>query len=122
MVRHSLLSLLLFLSSCAAVAQGATAAHDENRTLPPYHNSVNPADPVLQAKPGILVCGRGDSIRSFSVFNMPTSAGHPYAEICNKYQRLLPEGVQVYCMPIPTQGEFYTPDAAGGLTHSQAPR
>ncbi|MBO6190304.1 MAG: hypothetical protein J6N92_05800 [Alloprevotella sp.] len=121
MVRHSLIVLLLFLSSCAAVAQGATALADENRTLPPYHNTFNPADPVRQAKPGILVCGVGDSIRSFSVFKMPTSAGLPYAEICNKYQRLLPEGVQVYCMPIPTQGEFYTPDAAGGLTHSQAP-
>ena len=117
----TLMLCLLLLLSLPTYAQWEKGDFDENRTLAAYRNTVNASDPVRQAKSGILVVGTGDSIRAFSVYNMPTSAGLPYAEICNKYQRLVPPGVQVYCMPIPTQGEFYTPDAAAELTASQAP-
>ena len=111
------LLLLAFIGSRAAFCQ---APADENRTLSPYTNTENPAADVRQTKPGILVAGHGPQIRAFSLMKKERADGTAYAEVCNTYQRLLPNGVQVYCMPIPTQGAFYTPDAALSRTGSQA--
>lgn len=89
----------------------------EKRTVGPYVNTVNPDAPARKAR-RMIIAGNGNDIRAFSPFGAPYSKGRAYAEVVNAYKEAFPS-VRVYCMPIPTAGEFYLPDAASTWSSSQ---
>lgn len=90
----------------------------ERRVVGPYINSVNPDAPARKARRMIIV-GSGPDIRAFSPFGAPYSKGRAYAAVVNKYKEIFPS-LRVYCMPIPTAGEFYLPEGASSWSSSQA--
>ena len=89
--------------------------------IQPYVNKVNPDAPARKTRTGMIIVGKPDTVRVFSAYSGGASSGVRYAETANKLQAALGDGVQVYCMPIPSAAEFYTPEAATAWTHSQLP-
>jgi len=89
--------------------------------IQPYVNKVNPDAPARKTRTGMIIVGKPDTVRVFSAYSGGASSGVRYAETANKLQAVLGDGVQVYCMPIPSAAEFYTPEAATAWTHSQLP-
>lgn len=91
-----------------------------NRVLTPYVNNFNPNDKARRAGNGIIIVGSGANIRAFSAWGGGSTLGTSYAEIANKYYRTFNGKVNVYLMPIPTNGEYYTPNSAKQWSKSQA--
>ena len=67
----------------------------------------------------VLIVGEGSEIRAMLPYGGSVDGGKAFAEIVNRCAELFPE-VRVYCMPIPTACEFYTPYLAESTIRSQA--
>lgn len=79
-----------------------------------------PTQPVRKTKSGIIIIGRGDSVRAVSAFGGSYDRGADYAAAVNEYRRTFSPGVNVYCMTIPTAIAFYCPSEAEQWTQDQA--
>ncbi len=91
----------------------------ENRVVEPYVNHFNPNDRARKTARGIIIVGSGSRVRAFGGWGSGgSSKGANYAEVANKYYRTFDGRVNVYVMPIPSNGEFYTPDMAKVWTGS----
>ena len=89
----------------------------ENRIVEPYVNHFNPNDRARKTARGIIIVGSGSRVRAFGGWGSGgSSKGANYAEVANKYYRTFEGRVNVYVMPIPSNGEFYTPDMAKSWT------
>lgn len=89
----------------------------ENRVVEPYVNRFNPSDRARKTARGIIIVGSGSRVRAFGGWGSGgSSKGANYAEVANKYYRTFDGRVNVYVMPIPSNGEFYTPDMAKSWT------
>lgn len=89
----------------------------ENRVVEPYVNRFNPNDRARKTARGIIIVGSGSRVRAFGGWGSGgSSKGANYAEVANKYYRTFGGKVNVYVMPIPSNGEFYTPDMAKSWT------
>ena len=89
----------------------------ENRVVQPYVNHYNPNDRARKTAKGIVIVGSGKRVRAFGGWGSGgSSKGANYAEVANKYYRTFGGKVNVYVMPIPSNGEFYTPDMAKSWT------
>ncbi len=89
----------------------------ENRIVEPYVNHFNPNDRARKTARGIIIVGSGSRVRAFGGWGSGgSSKGANYAEVANKYYRTFDGRVNVYVMPIPSNGEFYTPDMAKSWT------
>lgn len=72
------------------------------------------------ANAGIIIVGRGDSLRALMAFGGSPNGGVTYAEAVNKYYEEFGDKVNIYCMLIPTSIDFYCPQKVRKYTTSQA--
>ena len=87
--------------------------------IPEYINQVNATATVRKAPAGnIIIAGKGDSLRAFSPWSGGGGRDTLYAQVANLYKKEFPN-VNIYVMPIPTQGAFYCPDGAKEWTRSE---
>ena len=89
----------------------------QNRDIGEYENHVTADDNAKIANAGIVVVGTGDNVRALMAYGGGPKGGVKYAEAANKYKERFGNGVNVYCMVIPTAIEYYccllyTSDAA----------
>ena len=68
---------------------------------------------------GIVLVGSQPNVRALTGYRAGPEACNAYAKMANKYQSIFGEGVQVYCMLIPTAIEFYCPEKARSRVKSQ---
>ncbi|MBR5170860.1 MAG: hypothetical protein IKW85_09880 [Muribaculaceae bacterium] len=78
------------------------------RQLAEYTNEVNPDEEYVYLSKGYLIVGSGADQRGFECFTS-NATGQNYAEMVNTYKQAFGDSVNVYCMMIPTNGEFYSP-------------
>lgn len=74
--------------------------------------------PVRKTASGMLIIGRGDSLRAVSPFSGSHERAIDYAEAVNAYQRTFPHA-RIFCMVIPTAVAFYCPESAEQWTQNQ---
>ncbi len=72
-------------------------------------------DAVNLTNNGIAVVGT----RAIMLYGGSFSVGDDYAAEVEKYKNALGEDVNVYCMVIPTSGEFYCPESISAYNNSQ---
>lgn len=104
---RKLLFALFLLASVPAFAQ-----------VEPYVDTLMKKEPFHMAGK-VLVVGQEENIRAFEPYARSYKHAAPYVNVVNRYAHEFP-GVRVYCMPIPTACEFYTPDSAKVYVRSQA--
>ena len=126
---YTYISLLALLLPCAAKAQlgndpsaGEDYSWEEeavaNRTVEPYNNLLTVDEPCRLVR-SVLLVGESDWLRAFSPYGGNSDGGASYARIVNRYADTFRD-VQVYCMPIPTASEFYTPYEGEQYVRSEA--
>lgn len=122
-MKNKILSLMMALLTIgSAMAQSLLPQDEAARKVTPFENRLTAKSPVRKAaKAGILLIGKGDTLRACNPCNQSPANGLNYAAICNKYKQQLGDSVNVYCMPIPTAVEYYCPDAAKSWTHPEHP-
>lgn len=76
-----------------------------------YNNKVNANANAKVAHHGIIIAGEGKNVRALMAYGGGEEGGVNYAKACNEYKKAFPNQ-NVYCMLVPTAGEFYCPDAA----------
>lgn len=81
-----------------------------------YVNTITGNAPFRRARRGILVVGSGDTVRALEPFKGSARGIEAYASAINEYASALPEGINIYCMPVPTAVAYYCPDAATRYT------
>lgn len=91
----------------------------QNRDIGEYENHVTADDNAKIANAGIVVVGTGDNVRALMAYGGGPKGGVKYAEAANKYKERFGNGVNVYCMVIPTAIEYYCPDKVKRYTNSQ---
>ena len=96
---------LITISIAAAAVTAATAA----LTVGEYVNTVNPASPVRHTATDFLIIGSPDTARAVSPYKGNPGMAGRYSGSANKLRRALPATVRLYCMPVPSSSEFYTP-------------
>ena len=77
------------------------------------------AGDARRTRSGIIIVGRGDSLRAFEPFHGTMDGGQGYAETINRYKRTFGNSVNVYCMIIPTAVAFYCPEESKDWTKDQ---
>ena len=75
--------------------------------------------PVRKTRSGMLIIGRGNSVRAVSPFSGGRDRGIAYAEAVNRYYETFGDRMNIYCMVIPTAVAFYCPDEAQQWTQDQ---
>ncbi len=68
---------------------------------------------------GIVIVGTEPNVRALTNYRGGPKACNQYAQMANRYQKQFGEGVQIYCMLIPTAIEFYCPEKAKSRVKSQ---
>lgn len=111
-------SLLLSALSTFAVGPAFTPVPSQGYS---YENHITGDAPFRRARRGILVVGRGDTIRAMEPFRTSSEAEERYAGVVNEYARRLGDSIQVYCMPVPTAVAYYCPDGARRYTSASRP-
>lgn len=91
----------------------------ENRNIGEYENHVTADENAKIANAGIVVVGSGDKVRALMAYGGGSKGGVRYAEAANKYKERFGNGVNIYCMVIPTAIEYYCPDKVKRYTNSQ---
>ncbi|MBQ7691860.1 MAG: hypothetical protein IJT30_11820 [Muribaculaceae bacterium] len=91
------------------------------QAIKPYVNKVNPDDPARKTVSGFIIVGTEGAVRAFSAFTGGAATGTSYAQVANDLHKVLGDSVRLYCMPIPSAAEFYTPTAASDWVRSQRP-
>lgn len=71
------------------------------------------------ANHGIVLVGSQPNVRALMGYAGKPEVCNAYARMANKYQSVLGEGVQVYCLLIPSAIEFYCPEKARSRVKSQ---
>lgn len=86
-----------------------------------YDNQLTADDKAKVSNAGIIIVGTGDNVRALMAYGGGPNGGVGYAGAANKYKQTFGDGVNVYCMVIPSAAAFYTPDKAKKMTHEQLP-
>ena len=68
---------------------------------------------------GIVLVGSEPNVRALMAYRGKPSCCNSYANMANKYSHTLGEGIQMYCLIIPTAVEFYCPEKAKSKMKSQ---
>ena len=74
---------------------------------------------VRRTKSGIIIIGKGDSVRAVEPFRGLQERGINYAEAANRYKKTFGNKVNVYCMVIPTAIALYCPEEAQEWTKDE---
>ncbi len=89
-----------------------------NREVASYTNIITIDEPC-RLEGNVLIAGSGEWVRALVPYGGSADSGAAFAAVVNRYADALPR-VQVYCMPIPTACEFYTPYEGEDYVRSQA--
>lgn len=108
-------------SLLTAEAETKDAEPGDNREIGAYTNKLTANEKTRIAHAGIIVFGKEGSARALMSYGGRPNYGNWYADACNKYKETFGEGVNVYCMAIPTAIEFYCPDNAKSATKEERP-
>lgn len=92
-----------------------------DRVVGDYENNITADENAKIANAGIVVVGSGDKVRALMAFGGSSRGCVAYARAANKYKEVLGNGVNVYCMVIPTAIEYYCPEKARSITRPQRP-
>ena len=84
-----------------------------------YENHVNADENAKISNAGIIIVGKGDKVRALMAYGGTEKGCVGYARAANKYKEVFGDGVNIYCMVIPTAIEFYCPEKAKKRTKSQ---
>lgn len=76
-------------------------------------------DKTKIANHGIVLVGSEPNVRALMGYAAKPNVCNAYARMANKYQSVLGEDVQVYCLLIPSAIEFYCPEKARSRVKSQ---
>lgn len=93
----------------------------DNREIGEYKNKLTANEKTRIAHAGIIVFGKEGEVRALMSYGGRPNYGDWYADACNKYKEAFGEGVNVYCMAIPTAVEFYCPESAKSATKEERP-
>lgn len=118
-----IISVLVALVAMMGNAQSPVIVNGPGkRQLDEYVNRVNPDEKYVYLTKGYLIVGSGTKQRGFECFTS-NATGKNYADMVNAYKLAFGDSVNVYCMMIPTNGEFYSPTEAveKGLIKSERP-
>ena len=104
-----------------AVEETDAAAEAEERSVGKYENKVTAEENAKIANRGIIIVGQGDNVRALMAYGGGAKGGLGYAKAANAYKEAFGQGVEVYCMVVPTAVDFYCPDKAKSRTNEQQP-
>lgn len=99
----------------------ATPLAGDDRVLKEYTNEANVDGTAKIANSGIIIVGSGKNVRALMAYGGTAKGGGDYARAANKYKETFGEGVNVYCMVIPTAVDFYLPTKARSASAPQRP-
>lgn len=80
-----------------------------NREIGEYENKITDDANTKVAHAGIVIVGSGPEVRALMAYGGNEKGGGSFARVANRYKEKLGPGTAVYCMVIPTAGEFYAP-------------
>lgn len=108
-------------STDAAGEEGPTDEELEQseRQAGEYENTLTADEETKIANRGILIIGKGSNTRALMLFGGGAKSGYAYAEAANKYKETFGDGVNVYCMAIPTPVAYYCPDKVKNRTNDE---
>lgn len=92
-------------TSVSANSSGADYAFE-------YVNTITGKASYRKARRGIMIVGRGDTLRALEPFKGSSERAGIYASVINTYAEKLGPKVRVYCMPVPVPVAYYCPDGA----------
>lgn len=113
-----------FHASTTKQAEAPDAGSDTDggdRVVGDYKNNITADENAKIANAGIVVVGSGDKVRALMAFGGSSRGCVAYARAANRYKEVLGDGVNVYCMIIPTAIEYYCPEKARSITRPQRP-
>ncbi len=116
---YILLPVVIFLLSVSLLNSfaGTQGRHTARR----YTDTVTACLPAHKSPTGIIISGRGDSVRALEPFcGVPGGCMH-YADAVNRYDETFGDSIRIYCMVIPTAVEYYCPDTARTWTRDELP-
>ncbi len=118
--REYLFAAVLLLASVPCRAQmGNVGAPEGGSFLEEYTNILTVDEPWHFTGDNVLVVGEGPRLRAMLPYGGSPDNGAAFAELVGRYAEAFPDQT-VYCMPIPTACEFYTPYTAEPYIRSQA--
>ena len=86
-----------------------------------YNNKVTADEKAKIANLGIIIVGSGNKTRALMAYGGSAKGGVEYAQSANKYKEVFGDGVNVYCMVIPTAVDFYIPEKARKCSREERP-
>lgn len=105
-------------SEMEAIALGGASTFEMAADGTDYVNRITADSPFRRVRRGILVVGRGDTVRALEPFKGSGEGIDAYASVVNEYASRLPENIAIYCMPVPTAVAYYCPESASRYTAS----
>ena len=112
-------ALLLFASIPGWAQMGNVGSPEGGSLLEEYTNILTVDEPWHFIGDNVLVVGEGPKLRVMLPYGGSADNGAAFAETVNRYAETFPDQT-IYCMPIPTACEFYTPYTAEPYIRSQA--
>ncbi len=105
-------NLHLEMMEAAGIEAHAPAISAGNNFEFEYVNNLTGKAPYRKARRGIMLVGRGDTLRALEPFKGSSERAGQYASVINTYAEKLGPKVRVYCMPVPVPVAYYCPDDA----------
>ncbi len=107
-------------SSCETPADSLAPSAGDEVAQPTDDPNFTLEENAKIANAGIIIVGSGANVRALMAFGGDAKGGKGYADVANLYQQTFAaDGVQVYCMAIPTAIEYYCPERVQSRTKSQ---
>ena len=92
-----------------------------NRDIGEYENTLTEDAHTKVANAGIVILGSGPEVRALMAYGGNEKGGGPFADAVNRYKKHFGKDVNVYCMVIPTAGEYYAPAKVRNRIKPQLP-
>lgn len=115
-MKNILQATLLLIATLTLTSFSLSA---QNIKVASYTNTVNPNDAARMASGGVIITGKGSTLRAFSSFNSSPSTAVACADCINFYKTTLGNSVNVYLMAVPSAAAYYTPNSAKSWNRNQ---
>lgn len=109
-----------FVAAEPEAAPDPATLEKNNREIADFNANANANGVAKIAHAGIVVTGSEPNARALMAYGGEAGGGTDYAKMVNEYKEKFGEGVNVYCMVVPTAIEFYCPDAVKNKAKSQS--
>lgn len=116
-------TLTVMMSCAALLSVGCCMAQNDRKCIggAEYMNKVNAGAVARKSPGGMIIAGKGDSLRALEPFHGTVAKAGNYADAVNRYNKEFGRQARVYCMVIPTAVEYYCPDTARTWTQREQP-